>query len=100
MTDDVEATLASLEQRLRALQSELDAEADQPFAAPVAPPPPAAPSAGDPLDDLAAQLRRLVERLERVAADLRHVEGIASVSLRSYTEGRAVLEVAISIDEQ
>ncbi len=92
MTDDVEATLASLEQRLRALQAELDAEGDEPV---VAPP---APSAPPPIDDFSAQLRHLVEALERIAADLRRVEGIASISLRSYAEGRAVLEVGVSIE--
>ncbi|HEV3002283.1 MAG TPA: hypothetical protein VGW75_16190 [Solirubrobacteraceae bacterium] len=74
MTDDVEDTLASLEQRLRALQSELDTDGEP------APPdlrrfePPPAPSPLDPrdaLDRFGAELRRLVDAWERTAAELR-----------------------------
>src|SRR5215208_6571578 len=91
MTDDVEETLASLEQRLRALQAELEedeaAPAEPPrverprrFEAPAAerpaaPPPPApAAAAGrsaDALDRFGAELRRLVDVWERTVADLR-----------------------------
>lgn len=96
MTDDVEETLASLEQRLRALQAELDAEDDPPEPAPAprrftpadrpapaapprptppptaAPPPPAAggPPA-DPLEAFGAELRRLVDAWERTVAAVR-----------------------------
>lgn len=94
MTDDVEDTLASLEQRLRALQAELDAEeepeperrrfeprrdaqarafeprrdAEPPPPAP--PPAPARPSL-DALDRFGAELRRLVDAWERTAAEVR-----------------------------
>ena len=97
MTDDVEETLASLEQRLRALQAELDAEEERPPAPPpritprpsapppaapppaapppAAPPPPAAAERervlADPLDRFGAELRRLVAAWERTAAELR-----------------------------
>jgi hypothetical protein len=82
MTDDVEETLASLEQRLRALQSELDEE-DAPPAAPRRFPPPEPPRAerpaaapgpapsSDALDRFGAELRRLVALWERTAAELR-----------------------------
>lgn len=100
MTDEVEATLASLERRLRALQSELDAD-DAPAAewrAPAEPlrveepplrveepplrpeeplreepPPPVPPPAAavDALDRFGAELRRLVDAWERTVADLR-----------------------------
>ena len=89
MTDDVEETLASLEQRLRALQAELDAEADgepvlhprpepeprrfpradAPPPAPLDPPP--EPAGTDALDRFGAELRRLVGAWERTAAELR-----------------------------
>jgi hypothetical protein len=96
MTDDVEETLASLEQRLRALQAELDAEAESepaepsrfpraesPLEAdlPPRPEPPAweepphrtpAPSpSSEALDRFGAELRRLVAVWERTAAELR-----------------------------
>ena len=72
MTDDVEETLASLEQRLRALQAELDAEDEPP---PPPPPPPPGPRItrrpADPLDRFGEQLRGLVEAWEQTAAALR-----------------------------
>ncbi|HEX8122485.1 MAG TPA: hypothetical protein VF549_14585 [Solirubrobacteraceae bacterium] len=90
MTDDVEETLASLEQRLRALQSELDEEdaaelpplgqtrrfdpPEPPRAERPAPPAPRAPSpspSSDALDRFGAELRRLVAVWERTAAELR-----------------------------
>ena len=89
MTDDVEETLASLEQRLRALQAELDAEGEIEAAplepAALGPPPldvprfprapgtpPAPPSGeGDPLDRFGVELRRLVTLWDRTAAELR-----------------------------
>ncbi len=87
MTDDVEETLASLEQRLRALQAELDADEDAPAADPPSrrfPPRPSAdvpprPSADvpppplptDALDRFGAELRRLVDVWERTVAELR-----------------------------
>jgi hypothetical protein len=83
MTDDVEETLASLEQRLRALQAELDAEEElEPPPTPritrrepQAPPPPTAPPpqprAADPLDRFGAALRDLVTVWEETAAALR-----------------------------
>lgn len=85
MTDDVEQTLASLEQRLRALQAELDADEEVPEV-PEAPritrrpapdparsaPPPADPArATDPLDRFGAALRDLVATWERTAAEVR-----------------------------
>jgi len=95
MTDDVEATLASLEQRLRVLQSELEADeplgAEEPLgpaeplhrreplrpAEPLPPAPPAAPApapaaaAADALDRFGAELRRLVDAWDRTVAELR-----------------------------
>ncbi|HEX2086703.1 MAG TPA: hypothetical protein VHF89_13570 [Solirubrobacteraceae bacterium] len=82
MTEDVEATLASLEQRLRALQDELEAEEEPrrfpPAAEPQAaaePPAPADPrprrAAPDALDRFGDQLRALVAAWERTAAELR-----------------------------
>ena len=86
VTDDVEETLASLEQRLRALQAELD-EDDEPTAPPAdprrfprepTPEPEPAPQAraaalppSDALDRFGAELRRLVTVWERTAAELR-----------------------------
>jgi hypothetical protein len=95
MTDDVEETLASLEQRLRALQAELDADEVAPLVeeppraearrftpravpppAPAAPapaaPPAAAPEPADALDRFGAELRRLVDVWDRTVADLRN----------------------------
>ena len=73
MTDDVEETLASLEQRLRALQAELDAEDEPPPLPP--PPPPPGPRItrrpADPLDRFGEQLRGLVAAWEQTAAELR-----------------------------
>jgi hypothetical protein len=84
MTDDVEETLASLEQRLRALQAELDADeefvpadpprfprAEEPRAHQAPPPRPAPTPAGDALDRFGDELRRLVAAWERTAAELR-----------------------------
>jgi len=78
MTDDVEETLASLEQRLRALQAELDAEAETEMLAPPAPPVPepprfprGTPPASDALDRFGDELRRLVRAWDRTAAELR-----------------------------
>jgi hypothetical protein len=85
MTDDVEETLASLEQRLRALQAELDADEEAPaeppsrrFAPRVAPLPPRPSAAAPPpplptdaLDRFGAELRRLVDVWERTVAELR-----------------------------
>jgi hypothetical protein len=121
MTDDVEETLASLEQRLRALQAELDAEEE---------PVPPAPAAADPLDRFGEELRRLVASWERTAAELRgdaaeavvfrggvalearadlaglcaldralrEVPAVISVTLRAYAGGAAALEVQLAGD--
>ena len=76
MTDDVEETLASLEQRLRALQAELDEE-DEPEAPPAEPrrfprePAPEPPPPPDALDRFGAELRRLIAVWERTASELR-----------------------------
>jgi hypothetical protein len=89
MTDDVEETLASLEQRLRALQAEIDA-AEEPapeprrFApreeprrparhAPSAAPAPTHRSAPptEPLERFGAELRRLVDAWDRTVAEMR-----------------------------
>lgn len=94
MTDDVETMLAGLEQRLRALQAELDAEEEAPaapaprpaqgaqqpsVAAPPPPPPPAASAStgGSPAldaldrfgDDLRRVARELVASYDRALAD-------------------------------
>ena len=75
MTDDVEETLASLEQRLRALQAELDAEEPLPDLPPEpAPEPrrfPRAEERRDPLDRFGDQLRALLAAWEQTAAALR-----------------------------
>ena len=83
MTDDVEETLASLEQRLRALQAELDAEELPPAPAPEPAPEPRFPRAEDrpapaapapprdALDRFGDQLRALLAAWEQTAAELR-----------------------------
>ena len=85
MTDDVEETLASLEQRLRALQAELDAEGEPLLVEPLPPEPPSPPAAArrfpaperppaapsDALDRFGDELRRLVAVWELTAAELR-----------------------------
>ncbi|HEX8083997.1 MAG TPA: hypothetical protein VF529_06870 [Solirubrobacteraceae bacterium] len=81
MTDDVEETLASLEQRLRALQAELDAEAEaapplEPRRFPRADAPPPRP---DPLEAFGAELRRLVDVWDQTVAALRRGGGEAMV---------------------
>jgi hypothetical protein len=87
MTDDVEETLASLEQRLRALQAELDAEAEAvpPRFAEAAPEPrrfpraDAPPPRPDPLEAFGAELRRLVDVWDQTVAALRRGGGEAMV---------------------
>jgi hypothetical protein len=112
MTDDVEETLASLEQRLRALQAELDAEelaeppritrrAEEPL--PPAPPPHAAPPpARDPLTEFGEQLRGLVAAWERTAAELRGeaaeailFRGGVAIEARADLAGLCALERAL-----
>ena len=75
MTDDVEETLASLEQRLRALQAELDEDGEPAPAprrfTPSAPAAPAAPPPEDPLAAFGTELRRLVDAWDRTVAAIR-----------------------------
>ena len=96
MTDDVEETLASLEQRLRALQSELDAEADEPFAPPVASP---SPVREEPTDffsgTVALEARTDLAGLAALHRGLRRVAGVRGVTLRSYADGQATLDVTL-----
>ena len=125
MTDDVEETLASLEQRLRALQAELDADDES------APEPrrfvPRREPRPDPLERFGADLRRLVDAWDRTVAEvrsgdaegavfrggvaleargdlpglcaldaaLRAVPAVRSVTLRAYAGGAAALEVTL-----
>lgn len=90
MTDDVEETLASLEQRLRALQAELDADEepapeprrftpreDRRPAAPPRPAPPPGPA--DALERFGAELRRLVDAWDRTLAEVRAGDAEAAV---------------------
>jgi hypothetical protein len=88
-TDDVEDTLAGLEQRLRALQAELDAD-EEPAPGPrrfapreepraAAPQPHRAAPPAAPLERFGAELRRLVDAWERTMAELRGGEADAAV---------------------
>ena len=123
--DDVDATLADLERRLRALQAELD----HPAAAPAPAPAPGAAPAGDPLEAFGEQLRRttsdLVGAFERtvrevhggeeavfddqvaldaraglpelcaLASALTGIDGVHAVELRAYAGGHAALDLAL-----
>ncbi|HEX8206259.1 MAG TPA: hypothetical protein VF587_09395 [Solirubrobacteraceae bacterium] len=125
MTDDVEETLAGLEQRLRALQAELD---EPPLEPPPAPAPRITRKPVDPLDRFGAALRDLVAVWEQTAAEmrgdaaeavlfrggvavearadlaglcaldraLRDVPAVSSVTLRAYAGGAAALEVGLA----
>lgn len=95
--EDVEATLAGLEARLRALQADLASAAAPP---PRAAPPPA-PTPSDPLDAFGVELRRLatelVEAWDRVVA---HERGRGAhrivLEARADLRGLAALERALS----
>ena len=93
MTEDVETILAGLEARLRALQSELDEEGAEPIVAPPAPPvAPAAPVnrfSGTVTLEAATDLAGLVALYN----GLRRIDGVQRVTLRTYGDGRATLDV-------
>lgn len=102
--EDVEATLAGLEARLRALQADLASAAAPPPRAPEPPPseaPAPAAASADPLDAFGVELRRLatelVEAWDRVVAHERG-RGAHRIVLEARTDlrGLAALERALA----
>jgi hypothetical protein len=123
--EDVESTLAGLEQRLRALQAELDEEASTPAppppagerraapppppdlrAAPPPPPPPGPAAPTDALERFGRELRRLTAELVAAWAELEAqtgrspdeavLSGPVAVDARADLRGLSALDRALS----
>lgn len=103
--DDVEAVLAGLEQRLRALQVEIDDEEGEPSAPPPPPAPPAPGGAAAALERFGEDLRRatreLVSAYDRALAETRGVSGVLfrdDVALEADVGLPGLCELAAALD--
>ena len=111
MSDDVEAVLAGLEQRLRALQAEIDE--DEAIEEPVVEPPPAPLPTPGPVpggaaaalerfgEDLRRATRELVAAYDRALAETQGVGGVLfrdDVALEADVGLRELCELAVALD--